>query len=37
MLALQLRGYLAPIPVMLMIPAALIGVVFGHMAPWGGT
>ena len=37
MLALQLRGYLAPITVMLMIPAALIGAVFEHMAPWGGT
>jgi len=37
MLALQLRGYLAPITVMPTIPAALIGAVFGHMAPWGGT
>jgi multidrug efflux pump subunit AcrB len=33
MLALQLRGYLAPISVMLMIPTALIGAVFGNMAP----
>ena len=33
MLALQFRGYLAPISVMLMIPTALIGAVFGNMAP----
>jgi HAE1 family hydrophobic/amphiphilic exporter-1 len=32
LLALQFRGYLAPISVMLVIPTALIGVVFGHMA-----
>jgi len=32
LLALQFRGYLAPIPVMLVIPTALIGVVFGHLA-----
>jgi len=32
LLALQLRGYLAPITVMLVIPTAFIGVVFGHMA-----
>ena len=32
LLALQFRGYLAPITVMLVIPTALIGVVFGHMA-----
>jgi multidrug efflux pump subunit AcrB len=32
LLALQLRGYLAPITVMLVIPTALVGVVFGHMA-----
>ena len=32
LLALQFRGYLAPITVMLVIPSALIGVVFGHMA-----
>ncbi len=32
LLALQFRGYLAPITVMLIIPTALIGVVFGHMA-----
>jgi multidrug efflux pump subunit AcrB len=32
LLALQFRGYLAPITVMLVIPTALIGVVLGHMA-----
>ena len=32
LLALQFRGYLAPITVMSVIPTALIGVVFGHMA-----
>ena len=32
LLALQFRGYLVPITVMLVIPTALIGVVFGHMA-----
>jgi hydrophobic/amphiphilic exporter-1 (mainly G- bacteria), HAE1 family len=32
LLALQFRGYLAPITVMLVIPTALIGMVFGHMA-----
>ncbi|UHD17470.1 efflux RND transporter permease subunit [Thiocapsa bogorovii] len=32
LLALQFRGYLAPITVMLVIPTAFIGVVFGHMA-----
>ena len=32
LLALQFRGYLTPITVMLVIPTALIGVVFGHMA-----
>ncbi|MBT3196362.1 MAG: efflux RND transporter permease subunit, partial [Gammaproteobacteria bacterium] len=31
LLALQFRGYLAPITVMSVIPTALIGVVFGHM------
>jgi multidrug efflux pump subunit AcrB len=31
LLAFQLRGYLAPITVMLIVPAALIGVVFGHL------
>lgn len=31
MLALQFRGYMAPITVMSVIPTALIGVVFGHM------
>jgi len=31
LLALQFRGYLAPIAVMLVIPTALIGVVFGHL------
>ncbi len=32
LLALQFRGYLAPITVMAVIPTALIGVVFGHLA-----
>ena len=32
LLAVQFRGYLAPITVMLVIPTAFIGVVFGHMA-----
>jgi hydrophobic/amphiphilic exporter-1 (mainly G- bacteria), HAE1 family len=32
LLALQFRGYVAPLTVMTVIPAALIGVVFGHMA-----
>ncbi|MBF0381972.1 MAG: efflux RND transporter permease subunit [Magnetococcales bacterium] len=32
LLALQFRGYLAPITIMLVIPTALIGMVFGHMA-----
>jgi multidrug efflux pump subunit AcrB len=32
LLALQFRGYLAPLTVLLVIPTALIGVVFGHMA-----
>lgn len=32
LLALQFRGYVMPITVMLVIPTALIGVVFGHMA-----
>jgi len=32
LLALQFHGYLAPITVMLVIPIALIGVVFGHLA-----
>jgi multidrug efflux pump subunit AcrB len=31
LLALQFRGYLAPLTVMVVIPTALIGVVFGHM------
>ncbi|MCB1864927.1 MAG: efflux RND transporter permease subunit [Chromatiales bacterium] len=31
LLALQFRGYLAPITVMLVIPTSLIGVVFGHL------
>ncbi len=30
LLALQFRGYLAPITVMMVIPTALIGVIFGH-------
>ena len=32
LLVLQFRGYLAPITVMLVIPSAFIGVVFGHLA-----
>jgi multidrug efflux pump subunit AcrB len=32
LLALQFKGYLAPLTVMIVIPSALIGVVFGHMA-----
>ncbi|MEJ2394302.1 MAG: efflux RND transporter permease subunit [Candidatus Thiodiazotropha sp.] len=32
LLALQFKGYLAPITVMIVIPAALIGVIFGHLA-----
>ncbi|MEW8375069.1 MAG: efflux RND transporter permease subunit [Candidatus Thiodiazotropha sp.] len=32
LLALQFKGYLAPLTVMIVIPAALIGVIFGHMA-----
>ena len=32
LLALQFRGYLAPITVMAVIPTAMIGVVFGHLA-----
>ncbi|MES9925673.1 MAG: efflux RND transporter permease subunit [Candidatus Thiodiazotropha endolucinida] len=32
LLALQFKGYLAPITVMIVIPSALIGVIFGHMA-----
>jgi multidrug efflux pump subunit AcrB len=32
LLAVQFRGYLAPLTVMLVIPTALIGVVFGHLA-----
>ncbi len=32
LLALQFRGYMTPITVMLVIPTALIGVIFGHMA-----
>ena len=32
LLALQFRGYLAPVTVMSVIPTALIGVIFGHMA-----
>ena len=32
LLALQFRGYLAPVAVMSVIPTALIGVIFGHMA-----
>jgi HAE1 family hydrophobic/amphiphilic exporter-1 len=32
LLALQFRGYLAPITVMLVIPTALIGVIVGHWA-----
>ncbi|MCU7933106.1 MAG: efflux RND transporter permease subunit [Candidatus Thiodiazotropha sp. (ex Codakia rugifera)] len=32
LLALQFKGYLAPLTVMVVIPSALIGVIFGHMA-----
>ncbi len=32
LLAFQFRGYVAPISVMIVIPTALIGVVFGHAA-----
>ena len=32
LLAFQFRGYVAPITVMIVIPTALIGVVFGHLA-----
>ncbi len=32
LLAFQFRGYMAPLTVMMVIPTALIGVVFGHMA-----
>lgn len=32
LLAMQFRGYLTPITVMIVIPTALIGVVFGHLA-----
>ncbi|MDJ0740056.1 MAG: efflux RND transporter permease subunit [Gammaproteobacteria bacterium] len=32
LLALQFRGYVAPVTVMSVIPTALIGVVFGHIA-----
>ena len=32
LLALQFRGYLAPITVMAVIPTSLIGVIFGHWA-----
>ena len=32
LLALQFRGYSAPLTVMAVIPTALIGVIFGHMA-----
>jgi len=32
LLALQFRGYLAPLAVMCVIPTALVGVVFGHLA-----
>ncbi|MBF0367866.1 MAG: efflux RND transporter permease subunit [Magnetococcales bacterium] len=32
LLALQFRGYVAPMTVMLVIPTALIGMVFGHLA-----
>ena len=31
LLALQFRGYIAPLTVMAVIPTALIGVIFGHM------
>ncbi len=32
LLAFQFRGYMAPLTVMMVIPTALIGVIFGHMA-----
>ncbi|MEJ2610207.1 MAG: efflux RND transporter permease subunit [Candidatus Thiodiazotropha sp.] len=32
LLALQFKGYMAPLTVMIVIPSALIGVIFGHMA-----
>jgi multidrug efflux pump subunit AcrB len=32
LLALQFKGYVAPLTVMLVIPAALVGVMFGHLA-----
>ncbi len=32
LLALQFRGYLAPLTVMVVIPTSFIGVVFGHIA-----
>jgi multidrug efflux pump subunit AcrB len=32
LLALQFKGYIAPLTVILVIPAALIGVMFGHLA-----
>jgi len=32
LLALQFRGYLAPLTVIVVIPTSFIGVVFGHMA-----
>jgi multidrug efflux pump subunit AcrB len=32
LLALQFKGYVAPITVMIVIPASLIGVIFGHLA-----
>ncbi|MCU7936893.1 MAG: efflux RND transporter permease subunit [Candidatus Thiodiazotropha sp. (ex Dulcina madagascariensis)] len=32
LLALQFKGYMAPLTVMVVIPSALIGVIFGHMA-----
>ena len=31
LLALQFRGYVAPLTVMIVIPTALIGVIFGHL------
>ncbi len=32
LLALQFKGYLAPLTVMIVIPSSLIGVIFGHLA-----
>jgi len=32
LLALQFRGYVAPLTVMLVIPSALIGMMYGHLA-----